>query len=86
MNGALFVAKTGLSAQDTALRVVSNNLANISTDGFKRDRATFEDPHQVSVGMHHVFVNGVAVVDGGVHTGALPGRAVRGPGWTGWQR
>lgn len=43
MNGALFVAKTGLSAQDTALRVVSNNLANISTDGFKRDRATFED-------------------------------------------
>ena len=43
MNGALFVAKTGLSAQDTALRVVSNNLANISTDGFKRDRAVFED-------------------------------------------
>ncbi|WP_421866776.1 flagellar basal-body rod protein FlgG [Motiliproteus sp.] len=43
MNGALFVAKTGLSAQDTALRVVSNNLANISTDGFKRDRAIFED-------------------------------------------
>ena len=49
------------------------------------DRATFEDPHQVSVGMQHVFVNGVAVVDGGAHTGALPGRAVRGPGWTGWQ-
>ncbi|MFT5720201.1 MAG: flagellar basal-body rod protein FlgG [Motiliproteus sp.] len=43
MNGALFVAKTGLSAQDTALRVVSNNLANLSTDGFKRDRAVFED-------------------------------------------
>lgn len=50
------------------------------------DRATYEDPHQVSVGMHHVFVNGVAVVDDGVHTDALPGRAVRGPGWTGWQR
>lgn len=50
------------------------------------DRATYEDPHQVSVGMEHVFVNGVAVVDGGVHTGALAGRAVRGPGWTGWQR
>ncbi|MEH6470259.1 MAG: flagellar basal-body rod protein FlgG [Halopseudomonas sp.] len=43
MNGALFVAKTGLSAQDTALRVVSNNLANLGTDGFKRDRAVFED-------------------------------------------
>lgn len=43
MNGALFVGKTGLSAQDTALRVISNNLANVNTDGFKRDRAVFED-------------------------------------------
>ncbi|WP_261842438.1 flagellar basal-body rod protein FlgG [Aliamphritea ceti] len=43
MNSALFVAKTGLSAQDTALRVISNNLANVSTVGFKRDRAVFED-------------------------------------------
>ncbi|MEH6651594.1 MAG: flagellar basal-body rod protein FlgG [Motiliproteus sp.] len=43
MNGSLFVGKTGLTAQDTALRVVANNLANITTDGFKKDRATFED-------------------------------------------
>ncbi|MCW8884670.1 MAG: flagellar basal-body rod protein FlgG [Motiliproteus sp.] len=43
MNGALFVGKTGLSAQDTALRVISNNLANVNTDGFKKDRAVFED-------------------------------------------
>lgn len=43
MNGSLFVAKTGLTAQDTALRVVSNNLANVGTTGFKRDRAVFED-------------------------------------------
>lgn len=43
MNGALFVAKTGLSAQDTSLKVISNNLANISTVGFKKDRAVFED-------------------------------------------
>lgn len=43
MHGALYVAKTGLSAQDTALRVVSNNLANVNTNGFKRDRAVFED-------------------------------------------
>lgn len=43
MNGALWVSKTGLSAQDTALRVISNNLANVSTMGFKRDRAMFED-------------------------------------------
>jgi flagellar basal-body rod protein FlgG len=43
MHGALFVAKTGLSAQDTSLKVISNNLANVSTVGFKKDRAVFED-------------------------------------------
>lgn len=43
MHGALFVAKTGLSAQDTALKVISNNLANVSTVGFKKDRPVFED-------------------------------------------
>lgn len=43
MNGALWVSKTGLSAQDTALRTISNNLANVSTMGFKRDRAMFQD-------------------------------------------
>jgi len=31
-----------------------------------------------------VFVNGVQVLSGGKHTGAKPGRVVRGPGWTGW--
>jgi flagellar basal-body rod protein FlgG len=40
---ALWVAKTGLSAQDTNLTVISNNLANVSTTGFKRDRAEFQD-------------------------------------------
>ena len=43
MHGALHVAKTGLSAQDTNLKVISNNLANASTVGFKKDRAVFED-------------------------------------------
>ena len=38
---ALWVAKTGLSAQDTNLTTISNNLANVSTTGFKRDRAEF---------------------------------------------
>ena len=47
------------------------------------DRATYDAPHQVSTGMEHVFVNGVAVLSGGVVTGAMPGRALRGPGWTG---
>ena len=45
------------------------------------DRATFENPHQVSVGVHHVFVNGTAVIQNGQHTGAKPGRIVRGPGY-----
>jgi N-acyl-D-amino-acid deacylase len=47
------------------------------------DRATYEDPHQYSVGMVHVFVNGTQVLEDGEHTGATPGRVVRGPGWTG---
>ena len=41
------------------------------------DRATYERPHQISEGVRHVFVNGVAVVSDGRHTGATPGRAVR---------
>ena len=52
--------------------------------GTVADRATFEEPHQLAVGMEHVFVNGVQVVRDGTHTGATPGRVVRGPGWTGW--
>ena len=45
------------------------------------DRATFEKPHQYAVGVRHVFVNGEQVVRDGEHTGALPGRVVRGPGY-----
>jgi N-acyl-D-amino-acid deacylase len=41
------------------------------------DRATFEDPHQLSIGVEHVFVNGVHVVNDGAHTGATPGRFVK---------
>jgi len=43
MNKALWVAKTGLEAQQTRMSVISNNLANVNTNGFKRDRAVFED-------------------------------------------
>jgi dihydroorotase/N-acyl-D-amino-acid deacylase len=46
------------------------------------DRATYTQPHQLAVGVRDVFVNGVAVWRDGRHTGATPGRAVRGPGWT----
>jgi N-acyl-D-amino-acid deacylase len=45
------------------------------------DQATFDQPHQYSLGMVHVLVNGVPVVTDGQHTGATPGRAVRGPGF-----
>ncbi len=43
MLASLWISKTGLSAQDTALATISNNLANVSTTGFKRDRAVFQD-------------------------------------------
>jgi len=45
------------------------------------DRATFEQPHQLSVGVRHVLVNGVPVLRDAQHTGATPGRIVRGPGY-----
>ncbi len=48
-----------------------------------QDHATFENPHQYSTGMVHVFVNGTQVLENGEHTGAKPGRVVRGPGWKG---
>ncbi len=47
------------------------------------DHSTFQDTHQYSTGMSHVFVNGVQVLKDGEHTGATPGRVVRGPGWVG---
>jgi N-acyl-D-amino-acid deacylase len=46
-----------------------------------QDHSTFENPHQLSTGMSHVFVNGVQVLHDGEHTGATPGRVVRGPGY-----
>ncbi len=45
-----------------------------------KDNATFEKPHQYAEGMIHVFVNGVQVLKDGEHTGAKPGRFVKGPG------
>jgi N-acyl-D-amino-acid deacylase len=46
-----------------------------------KDKATFENPHQYAEGVIHVFVNGVQVLNNGNHTGAMPGRAIRGQGW-----
>lgn len=46
-----------------------------------QDHSTFENPHQYSTGMVHVFVNGTQVLSNGEHTNARPGKVVRGPGW-----
>ncbi len=46
-----------------------------------QDNATFEKPHQYATGMEHVIVNGIQVIKDGEHTGAKPGRVVRGPGY-----
>ena len=43
MDASMWIAKTGLDAQQTRMSVISNNLANVNTTGFKRDRASFED-------------------------------------------
>jgi len=50
------------------------------------DHATYDNPHQLSTGVHYVFVNGVPVVSEGEHTYQMPGRPVYGPGWNGWDR
>ena len=48
------------------------------------DHATFDKPMQYATGVRDVFVNGVQVLRQGEHTGATPGRFIKGPGWTGW--
>lgn len=49
--------------------------------GTIQDHATFEEPHQLATGVEHVFVNGGHVLKNSEHTGAMPGRVVRGPGY-----
>lgn len=46
------------------------------------DKATYVEPHQYAVGVEHVFVNGVQVLESGEHTGEMPGRFVKGPGYS----
>lgn len=46
-----------------------------------RDKATFDSPKEYAEGVEHVFINGVQVLENGDHTGAKPGRFLRGPGW-----
>ena len=81
---------TSLPAKNTGIQ----NRGSIEIDNYAdiivfdpieiNDKATFEKPHQYAVGMKHVFVNGIQVLNDGNHTGAMPGKIVRGPGWRGW--
>lgn len=71
----LALADRGLLREGLMADVVVFNPATVI------DRATFERPHQIAEGITYVFVNGTLVVDKGKHTGALPGRVMRGPGY-----
>ena len=78
-----FFPATNLGIKDRGLLKVDNFADVVVFDPATiSDHATFEEPHQYSTGMLHVFVNGTHVLKDGEHTGATPGRVVRGLGWT----
>ena len=78
-----------LPAENLGIRkrgtLVAGNFADVVVFDPARiqDHATFDNPRQYATGMVHVFVNGTQVLADGEHTGATPGRVVRGPGWKG---
>jgi N-acyl-D-amino-acid deacylase len=78
---------TGLPAENLGLaergRLQAGSYADVVVfdPAAIQDHATYRDPHRYATGVLHVFVNGVQVLDDGEHTGATPGRVVRGPGW-----
>jgi len=80
---------TSLPAQNLSLsRRGSLDVGNyadvvVFDPGTIADRATYDRPQQYATGVAQVFVNGVQVIASGEHTGAKPGRVVRGPGWKG---
>jgi N-acyl-D-amino-acid deacylase len=78
--GNLKLKKRGTLAAGNYADVVVFDPATI------QDHATFADPQKYSTGVRDVFVNGVQVLKDGEHTGATPGRVVRGAGWTGWKQ
>jgi N-acyl-D-amino-acid deacylase len=77
---ALPAANLGISGRGTLAPTFFADLVVFDPAAI-RDHATFERPHQYSTGVRHVFVNGTQVLKDGEHTGATPGRVVRGPGY-----
>jgi N-acyl-D-amino-acid deacylase len=77
-----FLPATNLKIKDRGKLTVGYfaDLVVFNADSIQ-DKATFEQPKRYAEGMVHVFVNGVQVLKDGEHTGAKPGRVVRGPGW-----
>ncbi len=73
MNPALWISKTGLDAQQTRMSVISNNLANVNTTGFKRDQAIFQD----LIYQNRRQVGGQTTEDSRAPTGMLIGTGVR---------
>jgi N-acyl-D-amino-acid deacylase len=74
---------TNLKLKDRGMLVPGNFADVVVFDPARvRDRATFEEPHQLAEGMVHVFVNGTQVLRDGEHTGEKPGRFVKGPGFS----
>lgn len=77
---------TNLKLKDRGSLAVGNYADVVVFDPAKvQDHATFEKPHALASGVEHVWVNGGQVIADGMHTGATPGRVVRGPGWVGWK-
>ena len=71
-----------LGIQKRGLLKIGNYADVVVFDPSKvNDQATFTEPHQYAVGIEHVWVNGIQVLNSGIHTGATPGRFIKGPGY-----
>ena len=81
--GGMSSSETTPASRSTAAEPITS-LPRVVDPATITDNATFQEPHQYATGVKHVFVNGTHVVRNGEHTGAKPGRVVRGPGWEGW--
>ena len=72
----LSASQLGLADRGTLAEGMKADIA-VFDPGAVRDLATFEDPHQLAEGIEYLLANGELVLDGGAHTGALPGRVIR---------